>query len=382
MDNPMDTTPNPVMGGEHGIVLSGLDGTNPLAFLAFIGMLRTLSDADPNNPPVSWWRCIAGRYEPVVRWPTASSEDELLDALQPVLDTQRPAFAFEGTRPDGTRFRATQATMSPADYAALVASAEDLAASPGTASAGRLALDILASIGGGEIDRKGSAAIALSRLVTLPSVASHQEFLATMTNLAGFTTRRHLADSLFSPWAYRDREKGASLRLDPATLASHALQFRSPSKEGAAAMVGANRLAAVGLASYPAFPTEHQSGHCATSAVAPVPGERLRAFRWPIWSRPSSWPTIRLLLTMDDIVSLQPPDGSSAPVKGAGPDRPEVIARLRGRGIEQVMSSSIIRASSNTSNNAYNLAPALPLMPYAIPTTLSIAIPATVSVGS
>ena len=72
-------------------------------------------------------------------------------------------------------------------------------------------------------------------------------------------------------------------------------------------MIGASRLAAVGLASYPAFPTEHQSSHCATSAVAAVPGERLRAFRWPIWSRPSSWPTIRLLLTMDDIVSLQPP---------------------------------------------------------------------------
>ncbi len=46
------------------------------------------------------------------------------------------------------------------------------------------------------------------------------------------------------------------------------------------------------------------------------------------------------------------------------------------------MSSSIIRASSNTSNNAYNLAPALPLMPYAIPTTISIAIPTAISVGS
>ena len=52
-----------------------------------------------------------------------------------------------------------------------------------------------------------------------------------------------------------------------------------------------------------------------------------------------------------------------------------VLARLRGRGIEQVMSSSIIRASSDTSNNAYNLAPALLFMPYAIPTTISIAIP-------
>jgi len=39
------------------------------------------------------------------------------------------------------------------------------------------------------------------------------------------------------------------------------------------------------------------------------------------------------------------------------------------------MSSSIIRASSDTSNNAYNLAPALLFMPYAIPTTISIAIP-------
>ena len=146
-------------------------------------------------------------------------------------------------------------------------------------------------------------------------------------------------------------------------------------------MIGASRLAAVGLASYPAFPTEHQSSHCATSAVAAVPGERLRAFRWPIWSRPSSWPTIRLLLTMDDIVSLQPPDGGSAPAKSAGPGRPEITASLRRRGIQQVMSSSIIRASSNTSNNAYNLAPALPLMPYAISTTISIAIPAAISVG-
>jgi hypothetical protein len=49
-----------------------------------------------------------------------------------------------------------------------------------------------------------------------------------------------------------------------------------------------------------------------------------------------------------------------------------VLARLRGRGIEQVMSSSIIRASSNTSNNAYNLAPALPLMPYTIPAAISV----------
>lgn len=112
-------------------------------------------------------------------------------------------------------------------------------------------------------------------------------------------------------------------------------------------------------------------------AVGSTPRKVPPPWSEPTASRPSAWPTIRLLLTMDDIVSLQPPDGSSAPAKGAGPGRSDVIARLRGRGIEQVMSSSIIRASSN----AYNLAPALPLMPYAIPTTIAIAIPAAISVG-
>src|SRR4051794_39113067 len=80
------------MKSENTILLSGLDGSNPLAFLAALGTLRTLSLALPDDRISMAWRIADGAWRPELFWEQTTRCDlltTLWDALRNT-DTTRP----------------------------------------------------------------------------------------------------------------------------------------------------------------------------------------------------------------------------------------------------------------------------------------------------
>src|SRR5688572_17667633 len=69
------------MSDGNGILLKGLDGSNPLAFLAALGTLRTLTIALPGESVKMNWEQHEGAWRPRVRCSLASDRDAIIEKL-------------------------------------------------------------------------------------------------------------------------------------------------------------------------------------------------------------------------------------------------------------------------------------------------------------
>ena len=78
------------------LVLSGLDGGNPLAFLAAVGTLRAATRAAPSAGWTMRWKTHDGHWSPVLVGGTSLTEDGLVELLMPALKTMDgdPALCF------------------------------------------------------------------------------------------------------------------------------------------------------------------------------------------------------------------------------------------------------------------------------------------------
>ncbi len=261
-----------------GLVLAGLDGANPLAFLAALGTLRGLTLAWPKRRVcLSWllrdaWRprlhLAGGRLE----------EEEVLDGLQRFLEMRPGHAALEIA--DNLAIQA----------AAFRGHALDAAGAAFAQTEERAGADFIAAFGCDAVaDRQGR--IQDTALRTL-SGAGHQHFLKTMRELAEKTTRDHLQRCLFSPWSHSDTLY--SLRWDPEDDRRYAHRWRDPSKETAGTEWGANRLAFEALPLYSVMPVGRS---------VKTPGfsgnRRSNTFwTWPIWEPAADLDTVRSLLAL------------------------------------------------------------------------------------
>ncbi len=90
-----------------GLLLNGLDGSNPLGFLAAVGTLRTATQAGC----VSWelkWEKQDEQWSPVLLGDEASTADNLLELLMPTLKAMQdaPALSFgKNLNVDPEKFR-------------------------------------------------------------------------------------------------------------------------------------------------------------------------------------------------------------------------------------------------------------------------------------
>jgi hypothetical protein len=112
---------------------------------------------------------------------------------------------------------------------------------------------------------------------------------------------RKLEEALFQAWVRRDETDG--FRWDPEEDQRYALRFGKPSKAGAASTIhGANRLAAIGLLSYPCLPSRHGRRGSAPG----VADRREVAFVWPIWSVALPRMAIERLLSHPHLIDPRP----------------------------------------------------------------------------
>ena len=258
----------------HTVELTGLDGSNPLAFLAALGTLRVLSERCQPERVQMIWRLVSGKWTPVVIAPVADCED-LVEALWDSLSREDECpWNIDKKLPFSARkFRETT-----------------LKAASMTSSLDRTAADKLAALGSDVVLEWDANFPDTAFRMVRSGDAAGQGMLDYALKIKQHTTVEDIREALLGKWQYSAR--GPSLRWDPLEAREYALLASDPSKGGVLSVIGANRLA---LQALPLFPT-CPSG----AAVATVGFRRQRReseLTWPLWNVSLTLDVVRSLLT-------------------------------------------------------------------------------------
>jgi hypothetical protein len=274
-------------------MLSGLDGSIPLAFLAALGSLRTLSLARPDLEARLGWRVQSGSWCPFLTTAAPLSEDGLVEVLGTELERlgESPALQIGDdlnlTRRDFRRF---------CERARDSADGRD-----------RSVPDYAAAFGSDGVVEAGSTEgnIQDTALRTMRG-AGHQHFLKFMRGILGAVSPAYLAKTLFSVWQYDDPVENLTLRWDPIDDVRYALRWRNPSGDPArrhrGSMLGANALAIAGL---PLLPTAPVGSRLSTTGFRGS-GSRNTHWTWPIWEPAIPLDVARSLVALKDLQSESP----------------------------------------------------------------------------
>lgn len=266
---------------EH--VLTGLDGANPLAFLAALGTLRTATLALPRERVRLHW-LAADTWHPVLTCDCELVADRLVDTLHVELARMagHPALAVD----DNLKLSQDEFRAYSMDAAEQAISVRD-----------RRWADFAAAFGSDVIGDDDM--IADTALRTM-SGAGHQHFLKTMRDIVADTSPEQLHEAIFGPWRYRDVK--LSLRWDPADDRRYALRWKEPSGDPAMTVRGANRLAIEGLPLLPCMPVRSRLETTGFRGV----GARDTFWTWPIWCNPDgpcplSLDAVRSVLSLSEL---------------------------------------------------------------------------------
>ena len=282
-----------------GLQLCGLDGGNPLGFLAAVGTLRTIALAEPQSDWRMKWVEQEARWLPEISGQRAITTEAFIDLLMLALRLDSTIeFDF-----------GNNLSVTPETYVKVVKEAQFRALKND-----RRYADFVAAFGC-EVLTNDNGKIQDTGLRTM-SGAGNQHFLGTMKQLVSSTSASDLRQSLFKAWTYPDRKLG--LRWDPQEDRRYALRWANPSDgDGVPTMRGANRLAVEALPLYPTMPVGRR---VATTGF--TQNERKDWFTWPIWDVAIGMDLVRSLLASAEIQELEP-------------DR----SKLRARGVAEIYQS-------------------------------------------
>jgi len=131
--------------------------------------------------------------------------------------------------------------------------------------------------------------------------SGRQYFLDTVRQLMGRVEPERVRRALFEPWTYRDEK--LSLRWDPTEDRRYALMDRDPTASGnePRTVWVANLLAYRALVLFPSTP---RRAELATTAWSKLDGNP--AFSWPIWEWAAGPETVRSLLQLRELTSATP----------------------------------------------------------------------------
>lgn len=271
------------MSSSMGILLKGLDGSNPLAFLAALGTLRTVALALSDEPVKMSWEQQDGAWRPRLWCSLASDSDSFLAKLDSSLIRDRAAHP--------TQF---------IDYK----------------SSNKDAVAFYDSVrNGGLIAPEKDAWIASLTNDVHPDATSPLQltrsdyFVGNLDQVLEKTTADHLRSTLFLSWRYDDALSGQSLHLEPSEDRRHAYQWNQPSgdpnRNKSGNMLGANRLAIEALPLFLGLPSSNPARLFMTGWTGVRSDDS--TWTWPIWETKCSLAVVKSILGLADLQELQPP---------------------------------------------------------------------------
>jgi hypothetical protein len=288
--------------------LIGLEPDNLLAFLALLGLLRSL-EAIPKGKrlfPRACWKLDDPPLRPVLCLKSPVTREDVAEIAAQGLAALAANHDFgEQNQSDLSYPRKKARTML--EEAAKAATASD-----------RDRADLLAALMSDAATKEhkdpDAAPIAPTPLCLLFG-QGHQHFLDRFRNVSSepappqrgrgnasvtLSAAECLSETLFAPWHRSDPT--FSFRWDPEEDVRYALMAGDPAdltyKYGT--QHGANRLAAVGLAALTMVP-ETRAGRIRPSVLGGSSGRDGFSFTWPIWKEPATLSAIRAMLGHPDL---------------------------------------------------------------------------------
>lgn len=299
----------------EGIELPGLDGGNPLGFLAALGMLDVLH-RDGREPTLRWTDDIV----PVPVVSGAETAAELVAVL--VADLSRWQHSVVLTGPSGER---------PDDVKPmpdlLRRWAEAVAATIGD---GRADVDLFcALLSEGAVDGKGNG-----KPTHLHFTAGQQKFLVMVRELADRVDAERFREALLGPWL--ENSTLPTLSWSSQGDRSYALRATDPSTEKRLGVPGADWLAFLGLAFLPTKIVTAPGGKNVLRTSACDRDWKHSALRWPLWAVPLDRDTIWSLVGDHSLVGEKIAEDAQM--------RQSLAETMRASGILRVMRASIRRS--------------------------------------
>ena len=266
---------------DNSILLKGLDGSNPLAFLAALGTLRTLTLALPDEPVKMSWELHEGAWRPRLWCSLAEDGDALVAKLDKSL------IGVRSSHP--TRF---------IDYK----------------SSNKEAIEFYQSVrAGGPIKPEQDAWIAsltndIHSDATSPLQLTRSDyFVGNLDQVMANTTHDHLRKTLLLPWHYDDPLSGQSLHLEPTEDRRHAYQWNQPSgdpnRNKSGNVLGANRLAIEALPLFLGLPSTNPARLFMTGWTG-VRSDN-STWTWPIWKTPIPLDVVKSTLSLAELQAVK-----------------------------------------------------------------------------
>jgi hypothetical protein len=283
------------------VVCEGVPTDSVLGLLCALGTLFTLDRAWPDKGVRMAWQRSGAAWKPclwvcerVLSGDNARRQQQVVQALHGYLTrTEMPwwSFADDPKMPCST----------------FLAKAQEVSGT--TSHRSRDFADWLAAYGC-EVFASSPREDILDSELNMMRRASQQLFLKSMRELAACTTPEDIRRALFSQWLYADPKP--YLRLDyrdDRSLAAYRA-YDPQDRDGREAMSpiltvrGANRLAAEAM---PLLPTAPSARSISTVAFARCDGESF--FRFPLWDRPLTCPSVKCFLNHPEMTEELPKTG-------------------------------------------------------------------------
>lgn len=276
--------------------LEGLEPDNLLAFLALLGLLRTIDYADATlRPRISWAR-NESPLRPCVHLFTPVTAQFLVDRVADGIEKLATYQDFNGQK--DLNYKQDDSRRL------LVQAAND------SASIRRARADLFAALMSDSAVKDGKEQIIDPTPLCLLFGQGHQHFLERLADVprlqAPFqrgrgkqkekiSTQQCIFEALFFPWHREDPTK--SFRWDPQEDVRYATMAGDPTDAAykSGTQDGANRLAAIGLAALTLAP-ETRAGRVRPSIIGGAYDSDGFSFTWPIWHEPTTLAGIVALL--------------------------------------------------------------------------------------
>jgi len=290
------------------VELSALDGTNPQAWLAALGLFVTLeATRTPSEPPIRLgWR-YRGRWLPFVV--TDLDETAVIARVRRDLEAVVRDPAFIGLRYAKGGKGPIQRDLKPPPgfFSGYLCGLINVGAS--TASL-RLAASFATDVA---VDGKGN-----TKPTALHFTAGQQQFMAIADELAAKLDDDDVHRALFTGWTYERATK--TFGWDASSYRDYALRADDPGSARKGTVPGADWLALRGVSLLACAPH-------GTSILTPLchgSGNSI-TMRWPLWEHPLLEPEITSLISLAEMASLSP-------------------FQRRSRGITVVLESAVVRS--------------------------------------
>lgn len=264
------------------ILLKGLDGSNPLAFLAALGTLRTLTLAFPDETVKMSWEQSEGAWRPRV-WSSLVGDSELIETLYNSLVRDRSSHPTRFINYKTSNKEAIEFYQAIRDGGSI-----------------KPELDAWITSLTNDINPEATSPLQLTR---------SDYFVGNLDQVMANTTSGHLRKSLLDFWHYDDPMSGQSLHLEPSEDRRHAYQWNQPSgdpnRNKSGNMLGANRLAIEALPLFLGLP----SNNPARLLMSGWTGVRSddSAWTWPIWITPIVLDVVKSTLALSELQEIKPP---------------------------------------------------------------------------